>query len=137
MVLFFSYSALLMIIGKSFVLFFYLHINYVTPPCFSASQDKAFAYKNYRQCVLKKNKAFAYRIYRHFTQQCIGFIFIYNSKNKSIYRLPSNHLDGFQILARTHFENCSCKEWGVKWGFRNSIYSKTTTYYQPAYIKLM
>ena len=43
---------LLMIIGKSFVVVFYphLHINCVAPPCFSASQDKAFAYKNYRQC---------------------------------------------------------------------------------------
>ena len=43
---------LLMIIGKSFVFYFYphLHINCVAPPCFSASQDKVFAYKTCRQC---------------------------------------------------------------------------------------
>ena len=35
-----------MILGKNFG-FFYLqmHKNCVAPPCFSASQDKAFAYK--------------------------------------------------------------------------------------------
>ena len=44
---------LLMIIGKSF--FFYPHsnINCVALPCFSASQDKAFAYKTYRQWKTK------------------------------------------------------------------------------------
>ena len=62
-----------MIIGKSFVVVFYLHlhINCVAPLCFSASQDKAFAYNNHRQCGQKKPKAFTYIIYRHFTKQCI------------------------------------------------------------------
>ena len=45
---------MLMIIGKSFFFYLHLHINCVAPPCFTASQDKAFAY----------------RIYMHFTQQC-------------------------------------------------------------------
>ena len=64
-------QTLLMIIGKIFFFYPHLHINCVAPPCFRASQDKAFAHKNYRKCGQKKtHEAFAYRIYRHFTQQC-------------------------------------------------------------------
>ena len=36
--------------NRCFFFYPHLHINIVAPPCFSASQDKAFANKNHRQC---------------------------------------------------------------------------------------